>query len=126
MSTLESVVAPTFFMSASYSIVSPADTPLIKSLSTNVSLTRFKDISDFVVRATVATAIPFSGFPDGGVPSTLSSWFKLGAKIRGKYLNIIPGIKKEIYSTTPLPYVRSKHVAVRSKVWSEPILASCG
>lgn len=102
MSTLESVVAPTFFMSASYSIVSPADTPLIKSLSTNVSLTRFKDICDFVVRATVATAIPFSGFPNGGVPSTLSSWLKFGAKIRENSLNIIPGIKKDIYDTSTL------------------------
>lgn len=70
IATLVSVVEPAFFMPTSYFIVSPADTPMVKSLSTSVSIT-FIDISGFVARATVASAVSSIGFPNGGVPVTL-------------------------------------------------------
>lgn len=82
MATLVSVVAPVFFMPASYFIVSPADTPMIESLSTSVSMT-FIDISGFVVRATVALAVlSIIGFPKGGVPVTLHEVVEIKCTIR--------------------------------------------
>ena len=79
MITLDSVVVPAFFIPSSYFTVSPADTPLIKSLSTKVSRTEI-DSFCFVTRDTVAASVLVIGFPNGGMPLTLIEVLKKSAR----------------------------------------------
>lgn len=63
-------MVPSFVMVMVYSTVSPADSPMIVSLSTRVSWMSIPTLSD-VENVTVADEVVVNGAPNGGVLVTL-------------------------------------------------------